>query len=120
MQRLTARRGLAVLALAAFLALAGSPPAMAAGRADVASWDTLFERAWAWLAHLGRLTNLHGKAGGYIDPDGKHLAAPPGAPVSSGLTNLRGEAGSYIDPDGKPQSAPPSGQAGGYIDPNGL
>ncbi|HZF13534.1 MAG TPA: hypothetical protein VFE33_32475 [Thermoanaerobaculia bacterium] len=118
MERSTARRGLAVLVLAAVLALAGAPPAAAAGRADGTGWDTLFEHAWAWLTHLGRLTHLHGKEGSYIDPNGSHLSAPPGT-SSSGLTHLRGDAGAYIDPNGNPQSAPPSGQAGSFIDPNG-
>ena len=120
MHRNSARRSLAVVSLAAFLALTASPsPAAAAGFAGVPGWEALAS-AWAWLADLGGLPHLRGELGSFIDPNGRPLVAPPNGSASSrGLTHLQGGLGSFIDPDGKPQNAPPSGQAGSFIDPNG-
>ena len=118
MHRSTARRGAVVVALAAFLALMGSPAA-AASWGNVPGWNALAS-AWAWLADLGGRPHLKGEQGSYIDPDGRHLvAAPNGSARSHGLRQLRGKLGSYIDPNGKPQNTSPSGEAGGYIDPDG-
>lgn len=59
--------------------------------------------AVAGIAPAGRLTAAWGEEGGYIDPDGKHVASPSGC--AAGGSGCPGESadkdeGHAIDPDG--------------------
>ncbi|MEA2690715.1 MAG: hypothetical protein QOJ16_102 [Acidobacteriota bacterium] len=100
MPQTTARRISAALAVAAVLALPTAPAAAAGpGRQASDPASRILEQAWRWAADLlgtpagaarvhGRTpgshgrTAIHGKLGGFIDPDGRSaLNATPGLRV---------------------------------------